>query len=152
MDDIILSHQQINGKPRTINKIDDAKSYESDIQNFLENLKDNEGVLKEILDSFPQQAHDRMEKLSFALSSKIFNEIALAAHKITALFSTVPIHAAAPALAVFGHCTGDDVIDADNLSVPGGRGRIHAAGSLQILLLYHALEMFALEHVEFAHF
>ncbi|MDM8516241.1 ATP-binding protein [Desulfobacterales bacterium HSG16] len=67
----------------------------NDILGFIEDAKDDSEFLNTILTSFPNDANVRMENLKKALLEKDSNKVALASHKITALFSAIFIRSAA---------------------------------------------------------
>jgi len=62
---------------------------------FIEDAKDDSEFINIILTSFPNDANVRMENLKKALLEKDSNKVALASHKITALFSAIFIRSAA---------------------------------------------------------
>ena len=83
----------------------------NDILRFIEDAKDDSEFINTILTSFPNDANMRMENLKNALLEKDSNKVALASHKITALFSAVFIRSAASITQELEHAAKLDQMD-----------------------------------------
>ena len=77
-----------------IEKNTNTDEYIDDIQFFIETNQDDPDFLIEILESFPDDVKDRLNKLKTSVVNENTKAIAVAAHKFIALFSCIFIDSA----------------------------------------------------------
>jgi len=77
-----------------IEKNTNTDEYIDDIQFFIETNQDDPDFLIEILESFPDDVKDRLNKLKTSVVNENTKAIAVAAHKFIALFSSIFIDSA----------------------------------------------------------